>query len=92
VLVDDLAAERGVKVDGVAGCDHRLHQRVRLRARQAPEEDRHREGGQLVVRHLLTGVTEHQLVPFLRQQRATVALALDQLGRPDHRSATNTVA
>ena len=51
-----------------------------------------RERGHLVVRYLVARVAEHQLVPFLCQQRAAVALALDQLGRPDHRSATNTVA
>ena len=84
VLVDHLAAERRVQVDRVARRDHRVGQVVGLLGRQAAEEDRHRERGELVVGHLVARVAEHQLVPLLRRQRAAVALPFDQLGRADH--------
>ena len=52
VLVDDLASERRAEIDRLAAADHRVGQRERLLAVQALEEDRHAEGGHLVVGHV----------------------------------------
>ena len=84
VLVHDLAAERRAEVDRLAGLDHRLGEGVGLVAREPPEEDRHAERRQLVVRHLVARVAEHQLLQLGGGQLAAVALPLDQLCRTDH--------
>ena len=47
----------------------------------SPEEDRHAEGGHLVVGHRPLGVAGHQLGDGLRRNRVAVALAVDDLVR-----------
>src|SRR5581483_12298254 len=44
------------------------------------------------VRDVAARVAEHEVAQLLRGELAAVALALDQLGRPDHGSHTNTTA
>src|SRR6185437_12993902 len=68
-----------------------IRQVVGLLGGEATEEDRHRERRKLVVRHLLAGVAEHQLVPLLGRQLAAVALPLDHLRRPDHLGSNSSI-
>ena len=57
VLVDAACARsRAPEVDRLAARDHRVGERVRLGARQAPEVDGHQEGGHLVVGNLVPRV------------------------------------
>ena len=82
VLVDDLAAERGAEVDRLAARDHRVGQRVRLRAGEAAEVDGHaatRPSGSRAPRRARSrGRARSDLVG---RELLAVALALDQLGR-----------
>src|SRR5437763_7550986 len=88
MLVDDLPAQRGAEIDRLAAADHRIGERERLRLREAPEVDGHAERGHLVVGHLAAGVAEHELGELSGRQLLPVALALDELGGPDHVVAT----
>src|SRR5262249_47506366 len=92
VLVDDAAAERAPEVDRLAAPDHCVREGERLGAREALEVDGHAERRELVVRHLVARVREHQLDDLLRLELLPVALALDELRGADQRgcSATNT--
>ena len=85
MLVDDLASERCAEVERLAGADHRVGQRVRLRGREAVEVHGHAPGGELVVGHLVARVREDQLGELVGVVLFPVPLLLDQLGRP-HRT------
>ena len=52
------------------------------------EAHSHEERGHLVVGHVASRVAEHQLGDLVAAELLAVALALDELGRPDHLSAT----
>ena len=84
MLVDHLATEPGAEVERLAAADHRVRQDVRLALGEATEEDRHAEGSHLVVGHLAARIAEDQLGELLVGKLLAVALALDQLGGPDH--------
>ena len=92
VLVDDLAAERGAEVERLAApIIASVSAKVSARVRPT-EVHRHQERRHLVVGDLAVRVAEHELGQLLGRELAAVALALDQLGRPDHAvSATKTV-
>src|SRR5262249_16953248 len=92
VLVDDPAPQRRTELNCLAAPDHRVGQRVCLRARETAEVDRHAPGGHLVVGHLVPCVREDQLREVGGGVLLAVALLLDQLRGSDHGavSATNT--
>src|SRR5207244_1975979 len=90
VLVDDLSPKLATEVDGRPARDQRLRQRERLGRGEPAKEDRHAEGGELVVGNLASPVPEHELAQLVGAQLAAVALPLDQLRGADHRAATKT--
>src|SRR6185503_4248697 len=75
----------------LAAADHRVGEHVRLVRRQSTEEDGHAERRHLVVGHLAARVAEDQLGELVVLQLFAVALALDELGRPNHFVATKMV-
>ena len=81
-----VAAEERVQVEGLAGADHRVGERVRLGAGQAIEVDGHAPRRHLVVGDLVARVRQDQLREVGRIVLAAVALLLDQLRRPGHRA------
>ena len=92
VLVDDLAAERGAEVDRLAAADHRVGQRERL----APTTGRGSRrpcrtppsGSRAPRRARSRGSARRARRPA---SSSPVALALDELGRPDRHDARNDV-
>ena len=90
-LSTTLRPSRAAEIDRLAATDHRVGEHVRLALGEAAEEHGHAEGGHLVVRHLTARVAEDQLGELVVGQLLPVALALDQLGRPDHVVATKMV-
>ena len=78
VLVDLRAGDVG-EVEHVPGVEHGRGERLQLRLAHAPEEDRHAEGGHLVVGHAPLGVAGHELRDRLRRHGASVPLAVDDL-------------
>ena len=88
VLVDDLAPERGAEVDRLAAAIIASVSANVSRGREPAEVDGHAERGQLVVGDLAARVAEDELRDLVGGELLAVALALDQLGRPDHRSTS----
>ena len=80
------------EVDRLAASHHRVRERERLGAREPLEVDGHAERGELVVGHVAARVREDELRDLFAGKLLPVPLALDELGRPDHRgpSATKT--
>ena len=66
-----------MEVDGLAGSDQRVRERVRLGAGQPFEVDRHAERRELIIGNLASRVAEHELGELIRRKLAAVALALD---------------
>ncbi len=91
VLVDHLAAEAGAEIDRLPATDHRVRQDVRLTLGQSAEVDGHAERSHLVVGNLAARVAEDQLGQLVVGELLPVALALDELRRPDHVVATKIV-
>ena len=89
VLVDDSPSERGAEVEGVAGADHRVRQRVRLAPGETLEVDGHAPRSHLVIGNVAARVAEDELRHLLPGELLAVSLALDQLGGADHVSLPN---
>ena len=82
VLVDHGSAE-ALEVEAVAGGDHRVGERSELVGRESAPNDRHQQGGELVVRDPASDVAVDDGPPLGGLERSAVALALDQRGNHD---------
>src|SRR5581483_10713911 len=91
VLGDHLAPEGGTEIDRLAAPNHRVGEHERLARREPAEVHRHAERRELVVRNLAARVAKNQLGKLVVAELLTVAFALDEVRRTDHRVATNTV-
>src|SRR5439155_6567319 len=72
------------QVDRPPARDHRLGQGEGLRRREPAEVDGHAERGHLIIGNIPAHVGEHELTNLVGVQLLAVALALDELRRPDH--------
>src|SRR4029453_15437995 len=86
VLVRDGTADLGLQVDRLAAPHHGLGERVGLLRGEPLEVNGHAESGELVVRDLAARVAEDERGDLLVGELPAVALALDQLCRPDQGS------
>jgi hypothetical protein len=81
VLFIDLGSTECGKVEHLPGVQHRFRQRRHLRARQATQNAGHQEGGDLVIRQLVGGISRDDEVNFLARQLLAVALLSDQFDK-----------
>ena len=89
VLVDDLAARARRRGRASRRCATIASVSANVsRAREPAEVHGHAERRHLVVGHVAARVAEDELGELVGPSSLAVALALDQLGRPDHRSLT----